>query len=148
MKESGKRKFGRVALYGNTNKRTRDLFLKHVFLLEEVHLTLTFYYFSLSATLNQNYGRKNKNKKGHLYVFSCGHEEHSCTQNIFQLFLNQAAKMISKKGYSSPKVSKELNTLVSYFGRRFLKQACTACRTSSLLDAILSTRLATNYSKY
>ena len=111
MKESGKRKFGRVALYGNTNKRTRDLFLKHVFLLEEVHLTLTFYYFSLSATLNQNYGRKNKNKKGHLYVFSCGHEEHSCTQNIFQLFLNQAAKMISKIGYSSPKVSKELNTL-------------------------------------
>ena len=48
---------------------------------------------------------------------------------IFQLFLDQRAKAISVKVNSSPKVSKELDTLFWYLGRRFLKQPCASLRT-------------------
>ena len=110
MKESGKRKFGRVALYGNTNKRTRDLFLKHVFLLEEVHLTLTFYYFSLSATLNQNYGRK-KIKINKKLRFFRAVTKNTPAKFHFPTLLESGRKSVSVNVNSSPKVSKELDTL-------------------------------------
>ena len=53
-----------------------------------------------------------------------------------------------------PRVSKELNTLSSYFDKRFLQQPCTASRTNKchgrlpVVDAIMSRRLASMFSTY
>ena len=76
--------------------------------LEEVHLNV---FWNFSATLNQNYGRKKTRNKKATVTFFRMVMKNTPAKFRFPTLLESGRKSVSVNVNSSPKVSKELDTL-------------------------------------